>query len=87
MASTCVSEMVDDAAKPVGRGDEVSVEDGHEFALGGFEALFEGAGFVAVAVGAMEIVDGLGVEALGAGGETTDHGAGDFDGLVGGIVE
>ena len=53
-------EVVDDAAEPGGGRDEVGVEDGDELALGGAEAFFEGAGFVAVAVGAVEVVDGLG---------------------------
>jgi len=35
----------------------------------------------------VEVVDGLGVEALGAGGEAGYHGAGYVDGLVGGVVE
>ena len=69
------------------RRDEVGVEDGDELALGGLEAFFEGAGLVAVAVGAVEVVDGLRGEAVGAGGVAGDDGAGDFDGLVGGVVE
>ena len=86
-ADAGLGEVVDDAAEPGGRGDEVGVEDGDELALGDAEAFFEGAGLVAVAVGAVEVVDGLGGEALGTCGETRDHGRGDGDGLVGGVVE
>ena len=86
-ANAGLGEVVDDAAEPAGRRDEVGVEDGDELALGGAETFFERAGFVAVAVGAVEVVDGLGIEALGAGGEAGDHGAGHVDGLVGGVVE
>ena len=86
-ADAGLGEVVDDAEEPVGWGDEVGVEDGDELALGGFEAFFEGAGFVAVAVGAVEIVDGLGGEAFGAGGVAGDDGGGDVFGFVGGVVE
>ena len=82
-----IGELVDDAVKPVGRRDEVGVEDGDELALGDLEAFFECAGLVAVAVGAVEVDDGLRREAFGAGGIALDDGFGDDGGLVGGVVE
>gem|GEM_PF-6859353 len=82
-ANAGFGEVVDDAAEPGGGRDEVGVEDGDELAFGGAEAFFEGSSFVAVAIGAMQVIDGLRREALGSGGEAGDHGRGYVDGLIG----
>jgi hypothetical protein len=84
---TRLGEVVNDAAKPVRRRNEVGVEDGDEFAFRGLETFFQGAGFIAVAVGAVEVVDGLWVEALRTGRKSGDHGRGDAHSLVSGVVE
>ena len=55
-----LGEVVDDLHDPLAGRDEVGVEDGDELAFGDFEAFVEGSGFVAVAVGAVEVNDGLG---------------------------
>ena len=73
--------------EPLGRRNEVGVEDGDELAFGGFEARFQGSGFEAVAVGAVKIVDGLGLEARSAGSVAGDRFLRDLDGFVGGVVE
>jgi len=86
-ADAGVGELVDDAADPVGPGDEVGVEDGDEIALGDFEAFLEGSGLEAVAVGAMDVVDGLGRKSFGASGIALHDGLGDDGGFVGGVVE
>ena len=54
-----LGEVMDDAHEPVGRGHEVGVEDGDELAVGDFEAGVERAGFEAVAVGAVDVDDGM----------------------------
>ena len=64
------------------RRSEVGVEDGDEFAGGGFEALVESAGFKSDAVGAVEIDD-----RVAHGPVAFDDGSGDFFGFVGGVVE
>ncbi len=68
-------------------GDEVGVEDGDELASSNFEAFVEGSGLVAVAVGAVEVDDGLGRHAGEAAGVALDDLAGDLAGFVGGVVE
>jgi len=75
-------EVVDDLHEPVGRGDEIGVEDGDEFALGGFEAGVECPGLIAVAVGAVNVDDGV-----AESGVAFDDSARDLDGFVGGVVE
>ena len=82
-----LGEVVDDLHEPVARGDEVGVEDGDELAASGAEAGVEGSGLVAVAVFAVEVVDGLGGEAPVAGGVALDDVSGYGGGLVGGVVE
>ena len=77
-----LGEVVDDLHEPVGRRNEVGVEDGDEFAFGHFEAGVEGAGFVAVAVGAVNVDDGMAER-----GVAVDDAAGHFLGFVGGVVE
>src|SRR5579863_7888612 len=75
-------EIGDGAAKEIGFGDKVSVENGDEFTLGRLETVFESAGFVTFAVGAMNVDDR---HALG--GVAVDAGAGDLASFVSGIVE
>ena len=82
-----LGEVVDDLHEPVARGDEVGVKDGDKLAAGGAEAGVQGTGFVAVAVFAVEVEDGLGGEAFVAGGVAVYDFAGDGGGLVGGVVE
>src|SRR4029077_7925533 len=77
-----ILEVGNGAAQEIGFRDEVGVKDGDEFAAGGFQSIFESAGFVAFAVVAMNIGDG---NALG--GMAFDAGAGNFAGFVGGVVE
>lgn len=69
-------------AEKIGLRDEVSVKDSNEFALGGFETVFQGAGFEAFAIGPMNVDNG---EALGR--MAFDAGAGDLAGFVGGVVQ
>jgi hypothetical protein len=47
--------VVDDLHDPLARRDEVGVEDGDELAFGDVQAFVEGAGLVAVAVGAVQV--------------------------------
>ena len=77
-----LGKVVDHLHDPVRGRDKVGVEDGDELAFGDVEALVERAGFVAVAVGAVDVLDGL-AERLVAGNDVR----GDFGALVGGVVE
>ncbi len=77
-----IHEIRNGAAKKIGLGEEVGVEDSDEFALGGFQAIFQGARFVAFAVGAVDVNDG---DTLC--GVALDASASDFAGLVGGVVQ
>src|SRR5205807_5376761 len=77
-----VEEIGNGAAEEVGFGDEVGIENGDKFAAGSFKAVFKGAGFVAFAVGAVNISDGHACR-----GVAIDAGFGDFTSFVGGIVE
>ena len=52
-----IGEIGQRAAQKIGRGQEIGVEDGDEFAGRGFQSLGQRAGLVAGAVGAMQIVD------------------------------
>ena len=80
-------EVMDDLHDPVAWGDEVGVEDGDELALGVLEAGIERACFIAVAVLAVEIDDGLRGHAVEAGGVAFDDLPGNLGGLVGRVVE
>ena len=82
-----LGEVVDDLHDPHGRGDEVCVEDGDELAARGAETFVERAGLEAVAVGAVDVKDGLRRHAFEAGGVALDDLTGDFHGFVGGVVE
>ena len=77
-----IGEVVDALQQKIGRRNEIGVEDGDEFSLGGFQAFREGAGFEALAVVAVEVGDGM-----SEGGVAVDQDAGDFDGFVGRVVE
>jgi len=81
-AAIGVHEIRNGEAKKIGFGEKVGVEDGDEFALGGFQAVFQGAGFVAFAVGAVDVYDGHALR-----GVALDASAGDFACLVGGVVQ
>ena len=77
-----IGEMGHRLAQEVPGGQEVGVEHGHELALGRLQAVLQGPGLVAGAVGAVQVGD---VEAegpvLGA------HRLGHLDGLVRGVVQ
>ena len=77
-----IGEVMNDLHEPVGGWDEVGVEDGDEVAFGDFEAFVERSGFVAVAVGAVNVDDGV-----AEGGVTRDDLLGDLLRFVGGVVE
>ena len=77
-----LGEMVDDLHQPVFGRHEVSVEDGDELAGRGLQSFVERAGLVAVAVGAVEILDRMAETAV-----AFDDLAGDPDGFVGGVVK
>ena len=77
-----LGEVVDDLHQPVARRDEVGVEDGDELAAGGFKAFVEGSGLEPVAIGAVQIDDGVAEGAI-----TLADGRGDLFGFVGGVVE
>ena len=77
-----LGEVMDDLHEPVGRRNEVGVEDGDELAFGDFEAGVERSGLEAVTIGAMDVDD-----VVAEGGVAVDDGRGDLLGLVGGVVE
>jgi len=77
-----LGEVVNGTQEPVGAGDEVGVEDGDEFAGGGFQAFLQGAGFVPSTVGAVQVDDVVAESAV-----AVDDELGDCLGLVGGVVE
>src|SRR6185503_9823817 len=77
-----VDEVVDRLLEEVGLRDEVRVEQRHELALGGLEAVVERARLVAAAVAAVDVLD---VDALGA--PFLDLLPRDLDGLVGRVVQ
>ena len=77
-----VGEIGHRAAQKIGAGQEIGVEDGDEFAGGGLQAFGQRAGLVALAIGAMQVVD-IDAEGLVA----LDAGARDLLRFVGGIVE
>ena len=73
---------MDGAFEEVRLWDEIGVKDGDEFARGDFESIFEGTGFRAAAVVAMDVED---VEPFG--GFFVDGGLGDGLCFIRGIVE
>src|SRR5713101_861043 len=77
-----IEEIRDGAAEEIGGREKIGVEDGHEFAAGGAEAVFEGASLEAFAVGAMDAGDGH-----ARGGVAVDASAGDVAGFIGGVIE
>ena len=77
-----LGEMVDDVHEPGGRRDEVGVEDRDELTPRGLESVVERAGFVAVPVGAVDVLD-----RVPCGAAAGDEGGGDLAGFVGGVVE
>ncbi len=81
-ADAWLGEVVDDAHEPFGRRDEIGVEDGDEFAFGDDEAFIECAGFEAVAIGAVDVDDGV-----AEGSVAIDDFCCDLLGLVGGVIE
>ena len=81
-AGVVAAEIRHGAAQEIGRRKEIGVEDGDEFAAGGFQPFGQRAGLVAFAIVAMQVAD-IGAEGLVA----LDAGAGDLLRLVGGIVE
>jgi hypothetical protein len=82
VAAIGIHEVGNRASKKIGLGEKVGVEDGDEFALGGFQPVFEGAGFVTFAIRAMNVNDGHALRRV-----TFDAGASDFAGFVRGVVE
>jgi hypothetical protein len=77
-----LSEVMDDLHEPVRGWNEIGVEDGDELTLGEVEAGVEGTGFVAMAVGAMDVLDGV-----AESGVAGDDGRRDLLSFVGGVVE
>ena len=65
-----------------GCGNEVGVENGDELASRGLQAVFQRAGLVAFAIGAMDVDDGHALR-----GEAVHAIAGDLLRFIGGIVE
>ncbi len=81
-ADVGVGEEVYGFAKHVGVGDEVGIEDGDEFTGGGGHAGGECAGFIALAVGAVDVEDVVAQAAHAVAGF-----AGDVGGFIGGVIE
>ena len=81
-AALRIHEVGNGAEQKIRFGEKVGVEDGDEFALGGFQPVFQSAGFVAFAVAAMEVNDS---HALC--GVALHTGSSDFAGLIGGVVQ
>ena len=77
-----VGEMVDRFLEKIGVGNEVGVEDENIISLGLVHPVFESPGLISGAVGAMQ-AGGIKTLVAKAGGP----GPGNFDGLVGGVVE
>jgi len=86
-ADARLGEVVDYLHQPVRRGDEVGVEDGDQFAARDLQALVQRARLVSVAVGAMQMHDGLRREARSAARVALDDLGGHLHRLVGGVVE
>src|SRR4029077_17756308 len=81
-AAVGIHEIGNGAAKRIGLGEKVGVKDGDEFALGGFQAIFERAGFVTFTIRAMNVSDGHALR-----GVALDASASDFASLIRGVVE
>jgi len=81
-AAVGIHEIRNGAAKEIGPRDEVGVKDGNEFALGGVKTIFERAGFVTFAIGAMDVNNGETARSV-----AFDAGTGDVARFVGGIIE
>ena len=77
-----VGEIGNGAREEIGGREKVRVEDGDEFAGGGFQALLQSAGFVTFTIVAMNVFDGNAKLLI-----AFDAGAGDFLRFIGGIVE
>ncbi len=77
-----VGEVVNGAHQKIGGRNKIGIEDGDEFAGGGFQAFLEGSGFIAVAIAAVQIVDGVAEGAI-----AFHQGFGEGGGIVGGIVQ
>ncbi len=77
-----LGKVMDDLHDPVRRGHEVGIEDGDEFAGGGFHDFLEGAGLKACAIGTVQINDGVAEGAVPFKDEL-----GYFFRFVGGVVE
>jgi len=75
-------EVVDDVHQPIGRGDEICVEDGDQVALGYLQACVESSCLEAVTIFAVHVDDGV-----AEGGVTLDDAGGYLLGFVGGVVE
>ena len=81
-AAVGIHEIRNGAAKEIGPRDEVGVKNGNEFALGGVKTIFERAGFVTFAIGAMDVNNGKTARSV-----AFDAGTGDVARFVGGIIE
>ena len=79
-AAVGIHEIRNGAAKEIGPRDEVGVKDGNEFALGAVKTIFERAGFVTFAIGAMDVNNGETARSV-----AFDAGTGDVARFVGGI--
>ena len=77
-----IGEVVNGAREEIGGREEIGVEDGDQFAGGGLQAFLQRAGFEAVAVGAVMILDGISQGAI-----ALDQRLGEGRGVVGGIVQ
>ena len=77
-----ILEVRDGAPEEIGFREEVGVEDADEFALSALQPVFEGTGFKAGTIRAVNVTDWQAVR-----GKTIDAVAGDLLGFVGGIVE
>ena len=81
-AAAGIHEIGNGEAQKIGRRHKVGVKNRDELSLGSFQSMFERAGFVAFAIGAMDVGDGHALR-----GEALHTVAGDFLSFVGGVVE
>src|SRR5208282_4509295 len=77
-----IDEIRDRAAEEIGLGDKIRVEDGDEFAARSLEAVFERSGFVAFAIGAVDVNDRHALRSV-----AFHASAGNLASFVGGIVK
>ena len=77
-----IGEVMNSAQQEIFRGSEVGVEDGDELTLRRLQSFGQRARLVAFAIRAVMVADGIAQR-----GVALDQAAGDFDGLVGRIVE